>query len=476
MIPLAAAEPLGESLIGHTITVRLRPATAMFCPDTRPSDNCAASAQDKASDGGRIAGGKPKPKEVVMPLYCAIDWAGEKHAAILKEASGRVLYRGEFGHTAASIAGWLQTIDTLRQGQPVAVIYEATKHGLFDVLLETSWLELLPVAPVKTTMLRKLHGEACGKSDAVDSDLLCEYLRLHYVQLQGRYVERDALHRRLGERVDQEQDLIARATASQNRLHALMRRFCPEWDPLVGDLEHGVYQDFLLHYAPWDRPRETTLRRFLGTHNVRGEEAVKRMVALARTAQALGTDRAFQQLLLEQIRAEVRLLAAVRNELERVHEDLAALYARVPQAAIYDSLPGIGAKLGPRLAAWFGSAPARHFPSKRQALAYAGQTPLTERSGKSLYFVHKRVCCDRVGRHLCYLWARSCQCLATTKWQREYLRDCQQRGDEVPTRYRKLGAKLLAIAYRCLCSGQPYNEKIFLQHRHHESAKNAAPA
>jgi hypothetical protein len=410
-----------------------------------------------------------------MPLYCAIDWAGEKHAAVLQDATAAVLYRGEFVHSAASIAHWLQQVDALRKGQPVALIYEATKHGLIDVLLEVSWIELLPVAPVKTKMLRKLHGEACGKSDPVDTELLCDYLRLHYAELRGRYVERDSLYRRLRERVDQEHDLIARATASQNRLHALMRRLCPEWDPLVGDLEHGVYQLFLLHYAPWDRPRETTLRRFLGTHNVRGEDAVKRIVELARHAQALGTDRAFQELLLEQIRAEVRLLAAVRTELERVSEDLAALYARLPQAAIYDSLPGIGAKLGPRLAAWFGSAPARHFPSKWQALAYAGQTPLTEQSGKSR-FVHKRVCCDRVGRHLCYLWARSCQCLATTKWQREYLSDCKQRGDEVPTRYRKLGAKLLAIAYRCLCSGQPYNEKIFLHHRHHVSPAQTASA
>lgn len=401
-----------------------------------------------------------------MPLYCAIDWAGEKHAAILKDATSRVLYKGEFVHTAAGIGGWLQRIDALRQGQTVALIYEATKHGLIDVLLEVGWIELLPVAPVKTKMLRKLHGETVGKSDSADSELLCEYLRLHYAQLRGRYVERDSLYRQLCERVDQELDLIARTTASQNRLHALVRRLCPEWDPLVRELEHTVYRQFFLHYAPWDRPRETTLRRFLGTHNVRGEDAVLRLVGLTRTAQALGSDRAFQELLLEQIRAEVRLLAAVQTELDRVSEDLAALYARLPQVALYDSLPGIGPKLGPRLAAWFGSAPAQHFPSKRQALAYAGQTPLTEQSGKSR-FVHQRVCCDRAGRYLCYLWARSCQCLATTRWQRDYLRTCQQRGDKVPTRYRKLGTKLLAIAYRCLCSGQPYNEKTFLQHRHH---------
>lgn len=410
-----------------------------------------------------------------MPLYCAIDWAGETHEAILKDATGRVLHRGSFAHTAAGIAGWLHTVDTLRQGQPVAVIYEATKHGLIDVLLEVAWIELLPVAPVKTKMLRKLHGEARGKSDRRDSDLLCEYLRSHYAELRGRYVETDPLYRRLRERVDQEQDLIGRATESQNRLHALVRRLCPEWDALVGQLEHTVYQQFFLHYSPWDRPRETTLRRFLGTHNVRGEDAVTRLVDLSRTAQPLGSDRRFQELLLDQIRAEVRLLAAVCTELDRVTDEIASLFAALPQLSIYDSLPGIGPKLGPRLAVWFGSAPSQHFPSKQHALAYAGQTPLTEQSGQTR-FVHKRIACDRFGRHICYLWARSCQRLKTTRWQREYLSARKQHGDEVPTRYRKLGVKLLGIAYRCLCTGQSYDEKIFLQHRHHVSATHPVPA
>ena len=58
---------------------------------------------------------------------------------------------------------------------------------------------------------------------------------------------------------------------------------------------------------------------------VKSNHGMSARAGLGRTAQALGTDRAFQQLLLEQIRAEVRLLAAVRTELERVSED--PLYA-----------------------------------------------------------------------------------------------------------------------------------------------------
>jgi hypothetical protein len=81
-----------------------------------------------------------------MPLYCAIDWAGQSHYAVLLDTAGRILQQGAFAHTSAGIAGWLATINNLRQEQPVAVIYEATKHGLIDVLLEIPWLELIPSA------------------------------------------------------------------------------------------------------------------------------------------------------------------------------------------------------------------------------------------------------------------------------------------------------------------------------------------
>lgn len=401
-----------------------------------------------------------------MPLYCAIDWAGQSHYAVLQDATGRILHQGGFPHCSEGIAGWLATIDTLRQGQPVALIYEATKHGLIDVLLEVPWLELIPVNPAKTKMLQRLDGEARGKSDPRDARLLGDYLREHYEQLRGRFIETDTAHRELRERVDQEEDLITRATEGRNRLHAQLRRLCPEWDALVEDIDHAVYQRFLLRYAPWDPPGEKALRSFLGTHNVRGEDAVARLIRLARQARALGTNRRFQELLLDQIRSEVRLLAAIFRELAAVEAGIQTLLAALPHAPIYRSMPGIGPKLAARLAAFFGSQPHRRFPSKPQVLAYAGQTPLTKQSGASKS-VHKRVGCARHARHICFLWARSCQVLKATRWQREYLTVCKQRGDSVPTRYRKLGAKMLGILYRCLCSGQTYDESVFLQHRFH---------
>jgi hypothetical protein len=90
--------------------------------------------------------------------------------------------------------------------------------------------------------------------------------------------------------------------------------------------------------------------------------------------------------------------------------------------------------------------------------------------------VHRRIACNRHNRHTCFLWARACHMLKDANWQKAYLATCKDRGDALPTRYRKLGAKLMAILFRCLCSNQPYDEDHFLKHRHHVYPARLNPA
>jgi len=399
-----------------------------------------------------------------MPLFCAIDWASQTHYSVLQDPNGLVLYKGSFAHSNEGINTWLKTVQEKSKGQPVALIFEATKHGLFDVLLDCEWLELIPIHPLKTKMLQQLDGESRGKSDPRDTQLLCDYLRSKYHQLRGHYLEHNLTYRLLHERIDQEASLIRQSTRSKNRLHALLRRICPEWDAFVADIDHLVYRQLLLRYAPWDHPPVAQLTRFLSSHNVRGKHAIEQVVLRVRTAQPLSGDPRFQQLLLDQVRSEVRLLDATLAELSKVSDAIHADFCSLPQAQIYLSLPGVGKKLGPRLADFFGSSPQERFGCKEQALCFAGQSPVTKQSGTSRS-VHKRNSCNRQARYLCFLWARSCGHLDETTWIRAYLGALKQRGDRIPSRYRKLGSKLLAILYRCLCSNRTYDETLFLKNR-----------
>lgn len=401
-----------------------------------------------------------------MHLFCAIDWASQTHYAVLQDPQGLVLHEGSFPHSSEGISNWLKSIDELRHGQPVALIFEATKHGLIDALLDCEWMELIPVHPLKTKMLQQLDGVSRGKSDPRDARLLCDYLRNKYPQLCDCFVERNLSYRILHERIDQETRLIQRITASKNILHSMLRRLCPEWDQLLANIDHKVYRELLLSYAPWDHPRASTLRDLLHRHNLRSKDATETVVRLFTQAQPLRGSPRFHELLLEQIRSEVRLLDSLLGELSKVSDAIHADFSALPNAHIFKSMPGVGPKLGPRLADFFGSDPLRRFPSKAHALSLAGQTPLTTQSGNTKS-VHMRRSCSRQAKYVCYLWARSCSHLNATTWIRVYLNALKSRGDRVPSRYRKLGSKLLAILYRSLCDNSSYNEAVFLKNRHH---------
>lgn len=139
-------------------------------------------------------------------------------------------------------------------------------------------------------------------------------------------------------------------------------------------------------------------------------------------------------------------------------------FSALPTANIYLSMPGVGERIGPRLAALFGSDPCAHFRSKDQALSYAGQSPLTVQSGNNKS-VEKRSSCNKHARNLCFLWAKSCNTGKPEAWIGEYLEHLKQRGDKRPTRYRKLGSKLLGILHACLRTHTQYDASVFLKHR-----------
>ena len=59
--------------------------------------------------------------------------------------------------------------------------------------------------------------------------------------------------------------------------------------------------------------------------------------------------------------------------------------------------------------------------------------------------MQKRVNCQKRARDTIYLWARVTNLNERDDWQRAFLDKRKEKGDGIPTRYRKLGKKLVSI-------------------------------
>lgn len=184
----------------------------------------------------------------------------------------------------------------------------------------------------------------------------------------------------------------------------------------------------------------------------------KRLEAIA-PMQPLTTDPA----VLEPARLSITMLArqllALRPAIAAFEQRIAELYAAHPDRAIFDSLPGAGPALGPRLLAAFGSDRGR-FESAASIQQYSGIAPVTERSGKSTW-VHRRWSRPKFVHQSFFEYAG--QSALHCPWARAFLSDQKARGKTHPTAVRALAFKWQRILFVCWRERKPYDEAIYLQ-------------
>jgi hypothetical protein len=168
------------------------------------------------------------------------------------------------------------------------------------------------------------------------------------------------------------------------------------------------------------RCRPATLRKFFREHNCRGEERIE-----------------------ERIQSIQSAVAATKH----------------PERSLFDSLPGAGPALMPRLIVAFGTDRER-YGSAAEIQRYSGIAPVTERSGGSLW-VHFRWACPKFVRQTFHEFAR-CS-ISQSEWARAFYQYQRDQRKSHHAAVRALAFKWIRIIFRCWKGRKPYDEAIYLQ-------------
>jgi len=139
-------------------------------------------------------------------------------------------------------------------------------------------------------------------------------------------------------------------------------------------------------------------------------------------------------------------------------EKIEAAAAAHPDFFIFDSLPGAGAVMAPRLLAAFGSQRER-YGSAREVQTYSGIAPVIERSGKKKW-VHFRRACPKFLRQSFHEWAG--HSIAQSVWARSYYQQLRSRGKGHHAAVRALAFKWIRILFRCWKDRVAYDEVKYL--------------
>jgi hypothetical protein len=159
------------------------------------------------------------------------------------------------------------------------------------------------------------------------------------------------------------------------------------------------------------------------------------------------------------VEALVEQLRSLMMQIERFDKEIAKELETHPDRAIFESFPGAGPALAPRLLVAMGKDRSR-FESAREVQQLYGTAPVTERSGKQSW-VHWRRGCPKFPRQSFVEFAA--QSISWSKWAAAYYHKRIQKGQRRQAVLRSLAYRWKRIIFRCWKDSRPYDEERYLQ-------------
>jgi transposase len=399
-------------------------------------------------------------QEAEFVAFVGIDWADQKHVWCLQRADSAQRETGELEHKPEVVEAWVAELCRRFGHGPIAVAVEQVKGALVFMLRKYECLHLFPVPSTMSASMREALYPSGAKDDPRDADLLLDLLMRHRNKLRRLRPDNEAT-RRIQNLVEERRKLVEEKKAQLNRLVANLKVYFPQMLEWFAKLDTKLACEILQRWPSLEELQSAApaeLRKFFRQHRGRHSQLTEwRMQGIGKAMPAI-RDRAV-------IEAKGTVVQVIAQLLRTLLEGIATLDNKIAEAAsahpdyfIFQSLPGAGAALAPRLLAALGSQRER-YSSAEELQKYSGIAPVTERSGKKKW-VHFRWACPKFLRQSFHEWAG--HSIAQSVWARAYYQQQRERGKEHHAAVRALAFKWIRIVFRCWQDRVAYEESRYL--------------
>jgi transposase len=399
-------------------------------------------------------------QEPQFAAFVGLDWADQKHAWCLQAAGTTQRESGEVEHTPEAVEAWVGQLCRRFGNRPIAVAVEQVKGALVFMLSKYELLHLFPVAPAMSASMRDALYPSGAKDDPRDAELLLDLLMKHRDKLRRLAPDSEAT-RRVQNLVEERRNLVDEKTAQSNRLTNHLKIYFPQMLGWFDRLDTELVCALLERWPTLEELQKVPparLRTFFRKHRCRDQELIERRMVGIQQAIPATRDRAVIEAKSAVVKVSAQLIRSLARgiaDLDRKIEEAAAAH---PDFFIFESLPGAGAALAPRLLAAFGSQRER-YANAEEVQAYTGIAPVTERSGKKKW-VHFRWACPKFLRPTFHEWAG--HSIAHSQWARNYYQQQRERGKGHHAAVRGLAFKWIRIVFRCWKDEVVYDENKYL--------------
>jgi transposase len=397
---------------------------------------------------------------VVYSVYVGIDWANSKHDVCIQQANSDAREFDVIQHRAEEIDTWVKGLHSRYDGT-IAVAVELSKGPIVSALQKYDFIDIFPINPSTLAKYREAFQPSKAKDDPTDAELAVDMLLRHSEHFK-LLKPQSAEMRALATMVEQRRRLVDERIRITNRLRSALKQYYPQVLEWFDHIDTPLFCEFVKHWPTLTqakRARANTLRRFFHEHHLYRKVVIENRLQAVKSAQPLTLDDAIivpyqiqALVLVEQLELMFKAIGQFDVEIEK-------LASAHPDYGLFQSLPGAGPSLAPRLLVAFGEQRDR-FKSAADIQKYSGIAPVTERSGQK-HWVHWRLQCPTFLRQTFVEWAA--QTINKSYWAGEYYQQQREKGSTYQAAVRALAFKWIRIVYRCWQTGVAYDESRYLK-------------
>lgn len=390
-----------------------------------------------------------------------IDWADRKHDICEVNCRTNKQHFSVISSNPKAINTWANALKQKYKGQLVAVACELKKGPLIYALSKFSHIVLFPINPSSVAKYRKAFTHSGAKDDPTDAAIQVEILQLHMSKLNVITPDSECV-RTLAQLVEYRRKLVQDRVNLTNRITTTLKNYYPHALDWFKEKDTMIFCDFLSRWPSLEqakRARKQTLIDFFNQHNSRYPAVNEKRIKAIKQAEPLTNDKAIIAPNLLLIECLIVQLKQLMFAIERFDVEIKALYKPHKDRFIFDSLPGAGPQIAPRLLAAMGSNRDR-YQTCEEIQKYAGIAPVTERSGKKEW-IHWRYSCTKFLRQTFVEWAGLS--VRYSFWAKAYYRQQEAKGKPHNTIIRALAFKWIRILFRCWKTKTAYDESTYLE-------------
>jgi transposase len=367
---------------------------------------------------------------------------------------------------------WSQTLDTaperlhdwlaqLRRDYPKAQVGLCLEQPAVNIILfleDYAWITLHAINPITLQKYREAFVTSRAKDDGMDARFQADLTLTHWEKLPV-WKPDDPQTRRLKQLVLHRRSVVNERTALTNRLQAILKQYFPQAMQLCGDeLWRPIATDFLLQWPSLQsvqKARTTTLKAFYTGHGSRSSSLLQSRLELIKSAVPLTDESALVDTFGVRVQLICRQLQLVRETIATYDTQIHTVFKAHPDCALFQSFPGAGPVLAPRLLTAMG-ADRERFEKAQQIQCFSGVAPVTKQSGTKKH-VHRRYRCPIFVRQSFHEYAK--ESILCCRWAAAYyLQQRELRGAPHNTAVRALAFKWQRVIFRCWKDRVSYND------------------